>query len=218
MPESPFNKRSLLSYVRRLPKRILVSVRARTGYSNVQWARFIMYRKLTERILSLGLEVSVLEISPGSDLPWAKIDFREYTSASFPDFDICTSTIGRKFDLIIADQVFEHLLEPYKAAKNVYDMLHHSGMFVTTTPFLFKVHDCPVDCTRWTELGLKYFLAEAGFSLERIVHMDSWGNLACVEANLRVRRGGTWPRIGWGRRLQNEPDFPVVVWAMAVKE
>jgi hypothetical protein len=114
--------------------------------------------------------------------------------------------------LIIAEQVFEHLLWPYRAGKNVHRMLNQGGYFLITTPFLVRIHSGPTDCSRWTETGIRYFLAECGFSLERI-QTGSWGNRACVRANF-----SQWSRY---RRLvhslRNEPSFPVVVWALAQK-
>ena len=48
---------------------------------------------------------------------------------------------------------------------------------------LKKIHDFPVDCSRWTPLGMKHFLSEAGFPIEAI-KIGSWGNRAAVKANL----------------------------------
>jgi hypothetical protein len=62
-------------------------------------------------------------------------------------------------------------------------MLNPGGYFLVTTPFLVKIHNAPVDCSRWTETGLKYFLAECGFDLDTI-QTASWGNRVCVKTNL----------------------------------
>jgi hypothetical protein len=91
-------------------------------------------------------------------------------------------------------------------------MLRPGGTLVVTTPFLIRVHPSPFDCSRWTELGLKYLLAEAGFDLSRIT-TGSWGNRACVRSNFVDWRG--WNPIL--HSLRNEPDFPVHVWAFAKK-
>ena len=76
---------------------------------------------------------------------------------------------------------------------------------------IFKIHQVPVDCSRWTELGLKHFLAECGFPIKEI-RTGSWGSQACVKANFK-----SWARRGWFKSLVNEPDFPVSVWAIAKK-
>jgi len=198
-----------------LKNRVFGPIRRITGYDEGQWARVVMYRQLFDAIRALSPHtLSALEISPGGpDSPWRQLGFAQYTGVDFPDFDICSQRLERQFDVIIADQVFEHLLWPYRAAKNVYSMLSHGGHFVSTTPFLIRLHDVPVDCTRWSETGLKYLLAEAGFNPDRM-RTGSWGNAACVRANLRSEG---WASVAWGRRLHNEPQFPVAVWVVAEK-
>jgi len=114
--------------------------------------------------------------------------------------------------LIIAEQVFEHLLWPYRAGKNIYKMLNSKGYFLITTPFLIRIHDYPTDCSRWTETGLKYLLAECGFNLESI-QTGAWGNRACVVANF-ARWEVYNPSL---HSLENEPDFFLSVWAIAQK-
>jgi hypothetical protein len=137
--------------------------------------------------------------------------FRSYKSTEFPDFDICSQVINQQFDLIIADQVFEHLAWPLRAGRNVYSMLSAGGYFVMATPFLIRVHEDPIDCSRWTERGLSYLLQEFGFKAPDI-KTGSWGNRRCVDANLY-----RWRRYGFYRSLANEPNLPVMVWAIARK-
>ena len=164
---------------------------------------FAMLRELRPQ----GLDA--LEISAGT--AWRHLGFRSFTEANYPQFDICRDVLDQRFDLIIADQVFEHLLWPYRAARNVHTMLKPGGCFLVTVPFLIRIHREPEDCTRWTETGLRHFLAECGFPLQT-TRTASWGNRACVMANFRH-----WSRRGWFGSLRNEPDFPVAVWALARK-
>ena len=121
------------------------------------------------------------------------------------------ATLDREFDLIIADQVFEHLPWPMRAGRNVYQMLRPGGYFIIATPFLVRVHDVPIDCSRWTKQGLSYLLQECGFQ-EQDIKLDAWGNRKCLKANLFK-----WRRYGWYRSLANEPNFPIMVWAIAQK-
>jgi SAM-dependent methyltransferase len=202
--------------MRRMVSAVVDPVRRAGNFNYGQWARVVMYRELFEYVRGLQPEkLSMLEISPGEEgqnSPWRKLGFGRYESFDYPEFDICKDRLDREFDVIVADQVFEHLLWPYRAARNVYAMLKPGGRFINTTPFLVPVHHVPVDCSRWTELGMKHFLAEAGFELER-VRTGSWGNLECVRANL-THLG---VHAGWHRQFVNEPDFPIVVWAIAEK-
>jgi len=185
-------------------KRMLDAV----GYDHRLWARVVMYEQCFAWLRGLDpSRLDALEISSGPE--WRKLGFRSFTASSYPEFDVCEGVLPRQFDLVIADQVFEHLLWPYRAARNVRSMLRPGGHFLVTVPFLVRIHREPNDCTRWTETGLRHFLAECGFPLER-VRTGAWGNRACVKANFR-----RWVRRGWLGSLENEPDFPVAVWALA---
>jgi SAM-dependent methyltransferase len=140
---------------------------------------------------------------------WRQIGFGSYTAVDYPSFDITKDRLSGVFDVIIAEHVFEHLRNPYAAARNVYNMLKDDGVFLIATPFLIRVHGHPHDFIRWTSDGLSSFLEDCGF------HADthSWGNRRAVVANFDV-----WAAFGFGRSLRNEPDLPVVVWAYARKK
>ena len=89
-------------------------------------------------------------------------------------------------------------------------MLKPAGHFLITTPFLLKLHATPEDCSRWTETGLRHFMAECGFPLDKI-QSGSWGNRECVIANF-----DEWVRYDPQRHsLRNDPELPIVVWALA---
>lgn len=181
------------------------------GATDTQWARVIMDRETRSFVSTLDVRsLSALEIS---GTKWGGAGFGEYQSVAYPEYDVCREPRRvAAYDVIFAEQVFEHVLWPFRAARHVYQMLRPGGVFVITTPFLLRLHDCPVDCCRWTELGIKQLLAEGGFSIDRI-QTGSWGNRACVRANFS--RWRKW--IPWLHTLENEPNFPVVIWAFARK-
>jgi SAM-dependent methyltransferase len=176
-----------------------------------QWARVVMDRETLALIEARGPEsMKVLEIS--GEFWRNRCKFREYTNVHYPDYDVCAAALIERFDLIIAEQVFEHLAWPYRAVKHVYEMLNPGGFFLVTTPFLLKLHPQPLDCSRWSASGMRHLLAEGGFPIERI-EASCWGNRSCVVSNL-----DHW--VGYRRgihSLGNEPEFPIVVWAVAQK-
>jgi hypothetical protein len=89
-------------------------------------------------------------------------------------------------------------------------MLKPSGHFLIVTPFMYKVHPDPIDCVRWTQEGLRYFLEDAGFSGPTIT--GSWGNRRCIEATFR-REFRLYNRFL--HPVDDEFDYPIVVWALA---
>ena len=201
----------VISSVRSRPKlkKHLRTALKHVGYDTTDWVRVVMYQRCFSFVRDLGPErLDVLEISAGPQ--WRdRFVFRSYTGTEYPEFDICDQQLPRKFDLIIADQVFEHLKWPYRAGRNVLEMLRPGGHLLICVPFLIRLHGSPIDCSRWSQAGLSYFLQECGFP-ESGIATDSWGNRACVIANLTG-----WRKRGLFRPLHNEPDFPVMVWAFA---
>jgi SAM-dependent methyltransferase len=180
------------------------------GYDATQIVRVVPYAVCFKWVEALNPQsLDVLEI--GSGEVWgSRFSFKSYTTLDYPEHDICRDRIEREFDLVIADNVFEHLAWPYRAARNVFAMVKPGGWFLALTPFLIRIHDVPIDCTRWTETGMRYFLSEAGFD-PATMQSGSWGNRKAVIANFR--KLGAYR--GWARKLPNEPQFPATVWVMA---
>lgn len=183
--------------------------RAACGFEETLWTRKVADEQVRRLTAPLDPEqLSALEIS-GS--VWRDYGFKSYRQTAFPEFDICSDVLPEQFDLVIAEHIFEHLLWPSRAARNVLRMIKPGGHFLIVTPFLYKVHPSPVDCTRWTPTGLRHFLAECGFPPEHTT-TGSWGNRDCVEASFR-REFRIFNR--YFHSLKNEPEYPITVWALA---
>jgi hypothetical protein len=197
--------------LRDLAKRTLNAV----GYDTTHLQRVVMYKTCNEWLNDLGpddLDCTEISASERNDV-WRSINWKTYSELNWPEFDVCEPLDAHQesVDVVIADQVFEHLLWPYRAGKNIHTMLRPDGYTLITVPFMIPVHEVPIDCSRWTETGLKYLLAECGFELDEI-RTGSWGNRSSVKANLK-----RWARYGWYRSSKNDPRYPIAVWALARK-
>ena len=173
-----------------------------------------MNRETEKYIKSLDYKkMRVFEMS-GLGSRWETFGFASYFTIDWPEYDICEKPFKDEgFDMVIAEQVLEHVKAPREAIKNIYKMLKPGGVAVITTPFLGKIHNCPIDCSRWTETGLKYLITEGGFNFEEI-KTGSWGNKACIKANF----GKEWVQyIPMLHSLKNEPEFPISIWAFVKK-
>jgi SAM-dependent methyltransferase len=182
------------------------------GSPRPQWSRVVMNRSTEQFVRSLDpRSLDALEISGDR---WKGLPFRSYRSIDFPQYDLCAGPLAsQNWDIILLDQVLEHVVSPAKAVRNIWTMLRPGGVFVNTTPFLIPIHEHPIDCSRWTETGIKHFLADNGFPLDGI-QTGSWGNRHCLIANL----SGRWPAyIPLLHSVKNDPRYPVVVWAFAHK-
>jgi SAM-dependent methyltransferase len=184
------------------------------GYDHRDWARIVMYEEIDTFIHGFDRRSTrVLTIS--SSQHFDQFAFDHFRAVQFPAFDICRDRLDEPFDLIIADQVFEHVKYPYRATRNVHAMLAPGGWFLIATPFLIRLHREPLDCSRWSKEGMAYFLEECGFAPENIQTFQ-WGNRRWIAAHMR--HASSWPQRGFTGSLRNEANFPVVVWGMAQKE
>lgn len=105
--------------------------------SKQHWVRVVMDAE-TKRLVA-GLNPTALKVLEISGDDWAsKFAFNSFRAAKFPDFDICRDTTDEQYDLMIAEQVFEHLPSPSRAIKNVLAMLKDDGAFLITLPFLIR--------------------------------------------------------------------------------
>jgi SAM-dependent methyltransferase len=129
---------------------------------------------------SRGAGLSILEISPGWNQHWKKVPGSSYRSVDYPEFDISREALPERFDVVIADQVLEHVLDVDSAVANIHEMVAPGGHALIATPFLFRVHGRPNDFRRWTEAGLRHLLVSNGFADEDL-QTFSWGNKGSLE-------------------------------------
>jgi len=172
------------------------------------WSRVVLYSE-AKRLLALlqPTTLDAFDVS-GGGLFWPGFNFRSYTSSQYPEYDVCSGPLPRQVDLVILDNVLEHVRYPNRALKNVFASLRSPGHVFVAAPFMVKQHLHPVDLHRWTEYGMRCLLEDSGFTN---IQSGSWGNSAYVAANL-VR----WEPYDEKRHsLANERDCPVQVWALA---
>jgi SAM-dependent methyltransferase len=174
------------------------------------WQRLVLNDAVGEYLSSLDPpKRSAVEISGETHAgrPW-----KVYASLSYPEFDLCAPlSERRRFDVVICEQVLEHVVDPRAAATNLRGLCEPGGHVVVSTPFLVRVHEVPLflmnDYWRFTPRGLRALLEEVGFEVETI---GAWGNRQCVVGNFN-----RWSARRRWHSMRNEPDFPVQVWAFA---
>ena len=179
----------------------------------------VVMQKTTRQWLS-ELDLSSMDAAEISGKHGRRYDFRTYKTFKYPKHDICAGPFMtnrgamRTFDIILANQVWEHLDKPYAATCNVLEMLRPGGYFWIAVPFFIPYHAAPVDCSRWSARGLKNLLIEAGFA-EDAIRAEQWGNRHAAQRNFEQ----PWPPAfdADADELDNDPEFPICAWALAQK-
>ena len=122
-------------------EKAIQTIKRKTGlqtHADNQWARMVINQETDRLVRTLDWQnASVLEISGQK---WKNFALKSsYRSVDFPDYDLCSGALDEKFDIIIVEQVFEHLLWPYRAVRNVLQMLKPNGAFLISTPFMVRI-------------------------------------------------------------------------------
>jgi SAM-dependent methyltransferase len=71
-------------------------------------------------------------------------------------------------DLVLSNQVLEHVEDPMAAVAEAFRVLRPGGVFAGSVPHVSPVHLEPHDYRRFTDLGLERILRDAGFDGVRI--------------------------------------------------
>lgn len=69
--------------------------------------------------------------------------------------------------------VLEHLPEPDVALQEAYRVLEPSGRLIVQVPFLYPLHDQPLDFHRWTRHGLQRLAERHGFEVLELQALGS---------------------------------------------
>jgi SAM-dependent methyltransferase len=186
--------------------------------NSLSLVRFSCYEKLERIIPSLDRpSVKVIEIGGSNGVISGFFKHANYEVApNYPYLDVqdLSSIPDESYDIVILDQVLEHVENPMKAIKEVRRILRPGGSFIGTTPFLIYVHPVPKDYWRFTEDGLKVLLKE--FSS---VEIHSWGNRIALSFisyhGCNVKISDAKKHLGF--RLCNEPSFPLMYLFIAKK-
>lgn len=71
-------------------------------------------------------------------------------------------------DVMLSNQVLEHVLDPRKATAEAFRVLKSGGFFLGSVPHVSPVHLEPYDFRRYTDLGLIQLLEREGFQVELV--------------------------------------------------
>ena len=113
----------------------------------------------------LGPEGRGLEVGAGmSNLHPAVVKLDLIASANV---DVCASAEhlpfpDDTFDIVISQEVLEHVRDPFKAMREIVRVLKPRGILYCQVPFVFGYHPGPTDYWRFTRQGIRVMAEQAG--------------------------------------------------------
>jgi SAM-dependent methyltransferase len=143
------------------------------------------YRPIIEPLIAKYLGVD-LDINPKAE--------------HFIDFDSKTSLPDNYCDIVLSNQVLEHVDSPDGYLNEAFRILKPGGALVISTHGYWFYHPTPNDYWRWTSAGLRKTIERAGFSISSF-----YGILGLAASGLQLFQDGICLKL---------PKFLVPVFAL----
>ncbi len=184
--------------------------------------RYQMYRQLAVTLADLEWNdhVRALSISGSGPLTKMACAHADVVDADYPEHNMLDLQFeDESFDLVVSDQVLEHLEgDPFKAVSESFRVLKPGGIAVHATVFMYQIHGYPSDFWRFTPDSLSLLCRE----FSEIITVNGWGNRYVPILNwLGLIDGFSVPRSAWHPysfvSRYNEWRYPVVTWIVARK-
>jgi len=98
---------------------------------------------------------------------------------TYPQYDAenLNAVPSNSLDIVVADQVLEHVQRPWLAAETFLRVLKPGGLAIVATPGLYPVHPSPMDCWRIMPHGYKVLFPD---EMWQTLLFDTWGSAARV--------------------------------------
>ena len=77
----------------------------------------------------------------------------------------CLPFADNTIDTVLLLDVLEHLPGPENCLREIYRVLATGGSLIIHVPFIYPIHDAPLDYHRWTQYGLRNLIEKSGLTV-----------------------------------------------------
>jgi SAM-dependent methyltransferase len=95
---------------------------------------------------------------------------------------------GDSIDHTLLLDVLEHLPDPERCLAEIHRTLKPGGSLTIQVPFLYPVHDAPLDFHRWTRFGLLNAAKRHGFNVKQEIVLGHPLESAALNANIALSK------------------------------
>ena len=108
--------------------------------------------------------------------------------------DVCRIPfLDNGFDIVLLMEVLEHVHNPPQALTEIYRVMRPGGLLIFSVPFVFPLHDRPVDYFRFTRHGLELLLRN--YDQVHIVERNNYGEAIAVLIMRLLMEKGLKPKL-----------------------
>ena len=192
-----------------------------------QWFSFLRedrnLRRTCESLNGTVLDVGCAEARPrqfiGGDVNYVGLD---YFSTATDWYETRPDVFGDAPSLPIADNsvdhgllldVIEHLPDPDRALAELHRVIKPGGTLTLQVPFLYPLHDEPLDFHRWTSHGLRQLADRHGYEVSEELVIGHPLETAALNTNIALSRTVLNWMKGWNPLLLLFPLLPLAVLA-----
>lgn len=167
-----------------------------------QWFAFLReesnLRSSCASLYGTVLDIGCADGKPGRYLP----DGTDYIGLDY--FDTATgwyktrpSVFGDAQQLPFADEIVDHILlldvlehipDPDRCLAEIFRVLKTGGTVTIQVPFIYPIHDAPLDFHRWTRFGLRRAAERAGFVVQQEIATGHPAETAALASNIAISK------------------------------
>ena len=161
---------------------------------------------------------NVLSFNGTTDPEYEYINYKNCDNFNYDDdnikYDLHNLNLNKKdYDFVMINQTIEHLYDPIRVLKNIYDHMCIGGIFYTNVPVNNIPHSTPYHFyTGVTPVGLGMMVKLAGFEILKI---GQWGNKKYL--NKMFESG--WTDYNYNDNPgYNDINCPLITWCLCIKK
>jgi len=93
-----------------------------------------------------------------------------------------------KVDTVLLLDVLEHLPRPERCISEIARVLKPQGKLIMQVPFIYPIHDAPLDFQRWTRYGFEEMAKKQGFKFAQITSVGEPLEAAALLTNIAMSK------------------------------
>lgn len=203
-------------------------MRPKNIYIEADWIRAVYYDRITMLCTELFLmspNLDVLEYAEGPGIIpriISRVTDMSLTLAPHSEYDIEEDQFpDDRFDVVIVDQVLEHVPHVMKAVKQCVRICKPGGILIFGSPWVYPYHAAPKDFWRISRDAYELMFDEFGVETIKI---DGWGHKKALilgnatDGFLTTNRTVEMAEEAGLFEEENDPDHAIEVWAVGRKK